>query len=204
MWEYLSQFTDWHPYEHKVLTRVDEQLVPLPFNLNTLGKLYEKDEAEAIECLLKDQYGYGAKVPILELKRSSLHELRALGQLVYDKFFVNYTVKQWGCKPEDISPEVTARVPVVISRDDRYFHDEYQAIPVHGYTFLFERMLSHSKITINLNCDATRRISLDQQSGQIYFDGEIFEGLLVFTGMLDALFDYVHGRATVSIVAVCV
>ena len=194
VWEYLSQFTDWHPYEHKVLTRVDEQLVPLPFNLNTLGKLYEKDEAEAIECLLKDQYGYGAKVPILELKRSSLHELRALGQLVYDKFFVNYTVKQWGCKPEDISPEVTARVPVVISRDDRYFHDEYQAIPVHGYTFLFERMLSHSKITINLNCDATRRISLDQQSGQIYFDGEIFEGLLVFTGMLDALFDYVHGE----------
>ena len=194
VWEYLSQFTDWHPYEHKVLTRVDKQLVPLPFNLNTLGMLYEKDEAKAIECLLQDQYGYGARVPILELKRSSLNELRTLGQLVYDKFFVNYTVKQWGCKPEDIAPEVTARVPVVISRDDRYFHDEYQAIPVDGYTVLLERMLSHPKITINLNCDASSRISLDQLSGEIYFDGEIFEGVLVFTGMLDALFDYVHGE----------
>lgn len=194
VWDYLSQFTQWHPYEHKVLSRVDEQLVPLPFNLNTLDKLYPKDQAEAIASLLISKYGEGAKVPILELKQSNEEVLQGLGQLVYDKFFVNYTVKQWGCKPEDIAPEVTARVPVVISRDDRYFHDTYQAIPINGYTAVFKRMLSHPNITLTLNCDATHRIALDKTSGQIYFDGEVFEGKLVFTGMLDALFDYVHGE----------
>lgn len=194
VWDYLSLFTQWHPYEHKVLSRVDEQLVPLPFNLNTLDKLYPKDHAKTIASLLISKYGEGAKVPILELKQSNEQALQALGKLVYDKFFVNYTVKQWGCKPEDISPEVTARVPVVISRDDRYFHDTYQAIPIDGYTALFERMLSHINITLTLNCDATRRIRLDKTSGQIYFDGEVFEGKLVFTGMLDSLFDYVHGE----------
>ncbi len=194
VWDYLSQFTQWHPYEHKVLSRVDEQLVPLPFNLNTLDKLYPKDQAEAIASLLISKYGEGAKVPILELKQSNEEALQGLGQLVYNKFFVNYTVKQWGCKPEDIAPEVTARVPVVISRDDRYFHDTYQAIPINGYTAVFKRMLSHPNITLTLNCDATQSIALDKASGQIYFDGEVFEGKLVFTGMLDALFDYVHGE----------
>ncbi|WP_218310832.1 UDP-galactopyranose mutase [Alteromonas antoniana] len=194
VWQYLSQFTEWHRYEHEVLSRVDGNLVPLPFNLNTLDALYPAEEAKRIASLLVNEYGRDAKVPILKLKQSEHDTLRALGQLVYDKFFVNYTVKQWGCKPEDISPEVTARVPVVISRDNRYFHDHYQAIPSQGYTPMFEAMLSHQNIEVELNCNAVARLRLDAGSGAIYFDGERFDGKIIFTGMLDALFDYVAGE----------
>lgn len=193
VWEYLSQFTQWHPYEHEVLSSVEGKLVPLPFNLNTLDALYPQEQANEISKLLISHFGEGARVPILELKQSEEHLLRELSALVYDKFFVNYTVKQWGCKPEDISPEVTARVPVVISRDNRYFNDPYQAIPAQGYAALFERMLAHENIEVQLNCDATKRIALDSASGNILFDGAVFHGKLVFTGMLDALFGYIHG-----------
>jgi|TARA_R110002012_G_scaffold322104_2_gene555779 UDP-galactopyranose mutase len=193
VWEYLSQFTQWHSYEHEVLSSVESKLVPLPFNLNTLDALYPQEQANEISELLIGNFGEGAKVPILELKQSAEPFLRELGALVYDKFFVNYTVKQWGCKPEEISPEVTARVPVVISRDNRYFHDTYQAIPAQGYTALFERMLAHKNIQVELNCDAIKRIALDSASGNILFDGAVFHGKLVFTGMLDALFGYIHG-----------
>lgn len=194
VWQYLSQFTEWHQYEHEVLSRVEGNLVPLPFNLNTLDALYPAEEAKRIESLLVTEYGQGAKVPILELRQSAHATLRALGQLVYDKFFVNYTVKQWGCKPEDIAPEVTARVPVVISRDNRYFHDRYQAIPSQGYTPVFEAMLSHPNIDVVVNCDAVDRLRLDGDSGTMFFDGQRFEGNVIFTGMLDALFDYVSGE----------
>lgn len=194
VWEYLSQFTNWHPYEHKVLSKVDGKLVPLPFNLNTLEQLYSKEEARAIEQLLVDTYGYGTKVPILELKSSSDQQLRALGQLVYDKFFVNYTSKQWGCKPEEISPAVTARVPVVISRDNRYFHDTYQAIPAEGYSAMFERMLKSPLIDVQLNQNATTRLQLNNDSGVIRFDGSPFNGPVIYTGMLDQLLKYSDGE----------
>ena len=194
MWEYLSQFTKWQAYEHKVLSSIDGQLVPLPFNLNTLHQLYSKSEAQTIENLLIEHYGWEQKVPILELRKSELQPLRELGELVYQKFFVNYTAKQWGCSPEDISPAVTARVPVVISRDDRYFHDKYQAIPAKGYSKLVENILSQQTIEVRLNTDATKIISLNLEDKSIQFNGKKFTGKLVFTGMLDQLFNYSLGE----------
>ena len=145
VWEYLGNFTNWHPYEHKVLGAIDGKLVPIPFNLNTLHALYTDAEAAEIEQLLIEQYGSEGKVPILQLRKHPSKKLRQLGELVYQKFFVNYTAKQWGCTPEDISPAVTARVPVVVSRDDRYFHDKYQAIPEDGYSNLVRNILDHPK-----------------------------------------------------------
>ena len=194
VWEYLSQFTKWQAYEHKVLSSIDGQLVPLPFNLNTLHQLYSKSEAQTIENLLIEHYGWEQKVPILELRKSELQPLRELGELVYQKFFVNYTAKQWGCSPEDISPAVTARVPVVISRDDRYFHDKYQAIPAKGYSKLVENILSQQTIEVRLNTDATKIISLNLEDKSIQFNGKKFTGKLVFTGMLDQLFNYSLGE----------
>lgn len=194
VWDYLSKFTDWHTYEHKVLSNVDDQLVPIPFNLNSLECLYDSQTAEHIENLLVAKYGEGSKVPILDLKASEEPELKNLGELVYEKFFVNYTVKQWGVKPEDIAKSVTARVPVVLSRDDRYFHDLYQAIPINGYTSMIQAMLSHNNITVELGVDATSRLSFDFESGTMLFDNEPFEGQLIYTGMLDALFDFVEGE----------
>ena len=193
VWEYLSQFTDWKPYEHKVLSRVDGQHVPLPFNLNTLAKLFPEQDAKHIEKTLIETYGFGGKVPILELRESADPLLKELAEVVYEKFFVNYTTKQWGCKPEDISPAVTARVPVVISHDDRYFHDTHQAIPVNGYTAMTEKILSHPNIDVQLGVDAATRLTL-KEDGTILFDSEPFEGWVAYTGMVDALFDYQFGE----------
>ncbi len=194
VWDYLSSFTSWHHYEHTVLSCVDGKLVPLPFNLNTLEQMYSPEQAGYIESLLIDQYGEGSKVPILTLKEAADPALRELGQLVYDKFFVNYTVKQWGCRPEDIAPEVTARVPVVVSRDNRYFHDSYQAIPANGYTPLFESMLAHENIQVETGCNALERLRLDAESGTIELDGKPFAGKLIYTGTLDSLFGFIDGE----------
>ncbi len=124
VWEYLSQFTKWYSYEHKVLSSVDGELSPLPFNLNTLHALFPGTKARHLEKKLILKYGKGAKIPILELRKTEDIELQELASFIYDKFFVNYTCKQWGCEPSQIDPAVTARVPVVLSYDDRYFHDK--------------------------------------------------------------------------------
>ena len=194
VWQYLSQFAKWTPYEHKVLGSIDGKLVPIPFNLNTLHQLFPYVQAQEIESLLIEHYGAGGKVPILELRKSPYETLQQLAELVYEKFFVNYTTKQWGCSPEDISPEVTARVPIVISRDDRYFHDKYQAIPSQGYTQLIANILNHDNIEVRLNTDATSLIRLIDATKSVEFKGQEFNGKLVFTGMLDQLFDYSDGE----------
>ena len=194
VWDYLSQFTEWTPYEHKVLGSVDGKLIPIPFNLNSLAVLYPKEQAQKIETLLINTYGLDSKVPILELRKSAEPLLQELAEFVYQKVFVNYTAKQWGCSPEDISPSVTARVPVVISRDDRYFHDTYQAIPSAGYTSLITKMLGHKNITVKTSVEAKSFIRLDLQSNTVLFASEVFKGQIVFTGMLDQLFDYVDGE----------
>jgi len=194
VWQYLSQFAKWTPYEHKVLGSIDGKLVPIPFNLNTLHQLFPYVQAQEIESLLIEHYGAGGKVPILELRKSPYTTLQQLAELVYEKFFVNYTTKQWGCSPEDISPEVTARVPIVISRDDRYFHDKYQAIPSQGYTQLIANILNHDNIEVRLNTDATSLIRLIDATKSVEFKGQEFNGKLVFTGMLDQLFDYSDGE----------
>lgn len=192
VWEYLSRFTAWHPYQHKVLARVGEQLIPLPFNLNSLHLIYPAEQALALEKKLLDLYGAGTRVSILKLRETADPELRELADWIYQNIFVNYTMRQWGIKAEEIAPEVLARVPVVLSRDDRYFHDSYQAIPAAGYTALISRLLSHQNINVQLQQNALQRIKLEQ--GQIWLDGELFNGKLIYTGMLDQLFDYQFGE----------
>lgn len=192
VWEYLSRFTTWHPYQHKVLARVGEQLIPLPFNLNSLHLVYPAEQAQALERKLLDLYGAGAKVSILKLRETAEPELAELADWIYQNIFVNYTMRQWGIKAEDIAPDVLARVPVVLSRDDRYFHDSYQAIPAAGYTALISSLLSHQSIDVHLQQNALQRLKLEQ--GQIWLDGEPFSGKLIYTGMLDQLFDYQFGE----------
>jgi UDP-galactopyranose mutase len=192
VWQYLSQFTEWQPYEHKVQARVGDMLLPLPFNLNSLYRLYPAEHAQQLEQLLMQRYGAGAKVPILQLKQTDEPELRQLADWIYQNIFVNYTMRQWGIKAEDIAPEVLARVPVVLSRDDRYFHDQYQAIPVDGYTALIGRLLSQPGVDVHLQQDALQRLKLAE--GKIWLDGELFKGKLIYTGMLDQLFAYQFGE----------
>ena len=191
VWAYLSRFTQWHPYEHKVLACVDGKKVPIPFSFYTLDALFAPKKATFYKERLLAAYGENQKVPVLELLQHADSALQKLGRFVYEKFFVNYTAKQWGKKPEDIDPSVTARVPVITGYEDRYFTDRFQAVPKEGYTKLFEKLLAHPNISLELGVDALERLRFDGK--QIIFDGRPFEGTLIYTGEIDALFGYRYG-----------
>ncbi|MFA5719310.1 MAG: UDP-galactopyranose mutase [Desulfobulbaceae bacterium] len=191
---YLGRFTEWHEYEHRVLAVVDGRQVPVPFNLNSLAMLFPPSMAESLEKKLVDRFGFGVKVPILQLRRTDDPELKMLADFVYEKIFVNYTVKQWGCRPEEIAPEVTERVPVFVSRDDRYFQDTYQAVPKHGYTRMFQNLLDHPDIHPLMNTDYKDVVTIDTSNGDIRLFGSPFAGELIFTGMIDELFAFRFGR----------
>ncbi|MDD2760354.1 MAG: UDP-galactopyranose mutase [Methylomonas sp.] len=194
VFRYLSQFTEWNYYEHEVLAYIDGQYVPVPFNLNTLEKLLPAGLSRTIEDKLIHRYGYGSKVPIMALRNENESELKFLADFVYEKMFVNYTAKQWGCKPEDIAPEVTARVPVHISRDNRYFQDRYQALPKHGYAALFGKMLDHPNIKLLMNADYKDVVSIDNTNQSITAFGQVFNGKFIYTGAIDELFEYSLGE----------
>ena len=152
VWDYLSKFTEWIPYQHKVLGFINGKFVPIPFNLNTLYELLPK-QAEDLERKLINKFGYNKKIPILDLKKTKDKDVKFLADFIYKKVFLHYTEKQWELKPEEIDSSVTARVPIVISRDNRYFQDKYQGIPKAGYTKIFERMLSNKNIEVQLDTD---------------------------------------------------
>ena len=191
VWEYLSQFTQWHNYHHKVEGFIDGQFVPIPFNLNTLYKLFPTFMAESIEKKLVKNYGYGKKVTILELQKTDDEELKFVADFIYEKIFLHYSAKQWGKKIEELDPAVSARVPVLISKDDRYFQDPFQAMPSEGYTKLFEKMLTHKNIDIRLNTDFKELLHVSGET--FFFGGKPFEGEVIFTGMIDELFDFRFG-----------
>jgi len=182
VWDYLSQFTGWIPYQHKVLGFIDGKFVPIPFNLNSLYELMPLKLAKKLEEKLINNFGYNKKVPILELRKTKDKDLKFLADFIYEKVFLHYTEKQWGIKPEEMDPLVTARVPVVISRDDRYFQDKYQGIPKSGYTKLFERMLENKNIEIQLNTDFKR------------IENNIKYDIMFYTGPIDEFFDYKFGK----------
>ena len=182
VWNYLGEFTEWRPYEHKVLAAIDGMKVPVPFNLNSLYLLFPPKRAENLENILLSTFGYGKKVPILQMKETASGELLQLAQYIYEKVFYGYTTKQWGLKPEELDPSVTARVAVFISRDDRYFQDTFQAIPKDGYTSMFEKMISDHRIHVMLNTDYKSIVA------DVKFDK------MIYTGPIDYFFDYAHGE----------
>jgi len=192
VFDYLSRFTQWEPYQHRVLASVDGRNVPIPFNFNTIDDLFPSELAARLIEKLLQHYEYNAKVPILELKQSPDEDLQFLADYVYEKIFLHYTAKQWGMKPEEMDGAVTARVPVFIGRDDRYFNDSFQAVPKEGYTRLFEKMLDHHNIKVMLNTDFKELCFL--RDGKLFFMGHEFDGRLIYTGQIDELFDFEHGE----------
>lgn len=191
VYEYLSRFTKWYEYQHEVVADVHGKLIPVPFNLNTLSLVYDEPKALELKEKLIDKFGMGSKVPILELMNSDDEDIKGIADYVYKNIFLGYTMKQWGQKPEDIDPAVTARVPVFISYDNRYFQDQYQGMPLDGYTPMFENMFNHDNITVELGVDAKDRMEF--KDGKIYYEGEVFEGSVIYTGQTDALFDNEFG-----------
>lgn len=191
IWEYLSRFTEWHLYFHRVKAVIDGKSVSLPFNLNTLHEVFPSSLADKLEAALLKHFEYGKRIPILELKKSADNDLQFLADFIYEKIFLHYTEKQWGLSPYKISGAVTARVPVFIGRDDRYFSDRFQAVPKRGYTRLVENILAHKNIKLLLNTDFKEVMEL--RGEKIYLFRKKFKGRLIYTGQLDELFDKKFG-----------
>ena len=196
VYDYLSRFTQWREYQHRVVANIPDEKggrlqYPVPFNLTSLETAFGLEEGRRLGEKLMAAYGAEKKVTILELRQSDDPEIAALADYVYEHVFVHYTMKQWGQKPEDIDPNTTARVPVFLSRDDRYFQDAYQGMPLEGYTPIFEKMLEHPNITVETGEDALKRLELG--AGAIKLDGETFGGLVVYTGQADELFGFRFG-----------
>ena len=178
VFDYLSSFTEWRPYEHRVRASVDGQLVPIPINLDTINQLY----GLKLNSMEMETFLASVAEPCEVVRTSEDVVVSRVGRELYEKFFRGYTRKQWGLDPCQLDAMVTARVPVRTNRDDRYFTDTYQAMPLRGYTRMFENMLDHPNIKILLNCDYRD------------VEGVIPYRKLVFTGPIDEYFDYCFGK----------
>jgi UDP-galactopyranose mutase len=178
VFNYLSNFTKWREYEHRVLAFVDDKLVPMPINLDTINRLYDWNlTSEELE-----QFFHDVAETRSVIKNSEDVIISKVGQELYEKFFRGYTRKQWGVDPSQLDASVIARIPVRTNHDDRYFSDTYQAMPAEGFTVLFENMLSHPNITQLLATDY--RQILDRIS---YKE-------IIYTGPIDAFFNYCYGH----------
>jgi UDP-galactopyranose mutase len=178
IFEYLSQFTRWRPYQHRVLASVDGQLVPIPINLDTVNRLY----GTSLTAFELEGFFESVAEKQERIETSEHVVVSKVGRDLYNKLFRGYTRKQWGLDPSELDASVTARVPTRTNRDDRYFADTYQAMPLHGYTRMFEAMLAHPNIKVMLNTDY-REIA-----------GVIPWQHLIYTGPIDAFFDYRYGK----------
>jgi len=178
VFEYLSQFTEWREYQHRVLACVDGMLVPIPINLDTINKLYGLN----LNSLEVKDFFDRVREKRDQLTTSEDVVINAVGHELYEKFFRGYTRKQWGLDPSELDASVTARVPTRTNRDGRYFTDQFQAMPRHGYTRMFENMLDDPRIKVMLNCDYRE------------IENEIEYGEMIYTGPVDAFFDHRYGK----------
>ncbi|MHA3082692.1 UDP-galactopyranose mutase [Acinetobacter sp. ANC 5383] len=179
IFSYLSQFTQWRPYEHRVRGVVNGKEYPFPINRDTLNQLYDLDltEQQAAEYFEK------VREPRDPVQTSEDVVLNSVGRDLYEKFFLNYTKKQWGLDPSQLKAGVAARIPTRTNTDDRYFTDTYQAMPLQGYTVMFENMLNHPNITVKLSTEYKDLIAQG-----IEYDH------LIYTGPIDAFYDYQFGH----------
>ena len=178
IFRYLSRFTEWRPYEHRVLSSVDGQLVPIPINLDTIERLYGLKLTPAE----MEKFLAARAEPVAAVRTSEDVVVSKVGRELYEKFFRNYTRKQWGLDPSQLDASVAGRVPVRTNRDDRYFSDAFQFMPLHGYTRLFENMLDHPNITVSLRTDYR------DVAGKTPFRK------MIYTGPIDAFFDHRFGK----------
>ena len=178
VFEYLSMFTRWRPYQHRVLASVDGQLLPIPINLDTVNRMY----GLSLTSFELESFFERVAEKRERIQTSEDVVVAKVGRDLYEKFFRGYTRKQWDLDPSELDASVTARVPTRTNRDDRYFTDKYQAMPLHGYTRMFERMLAHPNIKIMLHTDYREIV------GFVPFDR------MIYTGPVDAFFEYRYGK----------
>jgi UDP-galactopyranose mutase len=178
VFDYLSRYTKWRPYQHRVLASVDGQLLPIPINLDTVNRLY----GLKLSSFEMEQFLESVAEKHEQVRTSEDVVVNKVGRDLYNKFFRGYTRKQWGMDPSELDASVTARVPTRTNRDDRYFTDTFQAMPLHGYTRMFEAMLNHPNIKVMLNTDYREIVNLIPWKHMIY------------TGPIDSFFDFKFGK----------
>jgi len=179
--DYLSQFTEWRPYEHRVRAVVRDKLVPIPINRTTLNELFGLDlktDEDAADYLAS------RAEPVEDIRTSEDVVINAVGRELYELFFRGYTRKQWGLDPSELDKQVTSRIPTRTNTDDRYFGDKFQAMPLHGYTAMFEKMVDHPLIDIRTGADFA----------ELKDDWTEIADHLVFTGPIDEYFDFRFGK----------
>lgn len=178
VFDYLSRFTPWRQYQHRVLACVDGQLVPIPINLDTINQLYGLH----LSAFEMDEFLAGRAEKREPVRTSEDVVVNKVGRELYEKFFRGYTRKQWGLDPSELDAQVTARVPTRTNRDSRYFTDAYQAMPLHGFTRMFQTMLDHPNIKVMLGTDYREIKDL------------IPYRELIYTGPIDEYFNFAHGK----------
>lgn len=199
-YDYVCRFCNMDNYQHEVLANVHGELMPVPFNKNSIIQAFGKDKGQRYINKLIEKFGDEKKVTITELRACEDEELSEIADYVYNNVFLYYTQKQWGLTPVEVDPSVVARVPVFISNDNRYFQDAYQGMPQPSYTSLFENMLDHKNIDICLNVDATSVFDLnfddceDASVTSISLKDVELTVPIIYTGPLDELFIARYGR----------
>lgn len=181
VWQFTNQYCSFNKYNHEVLGNVDNKEIPIPFNLNSLHAVFDKKLADELENKLLAKFKIDAKIPIQDFVSDNDSDLRQLADFIYKKVFLNYTKKQWGMEPDDLDKSVISRVPVYISRDNRYFQDKHQGIPIGGYTRLIKNILNHENVEIKLNTEF-QTVKNENNFDRVFY-----------TGSIDEFFEYEYG-----------
>ena len=192
VYNFLKQFTKGFRFQHTVKANINGKFVPVPFNLDSLHALYPEEDANKIEEILVTEYGEGNKVPIMELKQNANPMIRDFADFVFKNVFEYYTTKQWGRTVDQLDPNIMKRVPVYISRNDKYFTDKFQYQPTNGFTVMVQNMLNHPNIKIKLGVDAKNVLKFDKN--EILYNNQPIAKDIIFSGAIDDLLNNKFGK----------
>ena len=193
VYSYLSLFTTWNVYNHKLVCNINNTVIPVPFNLISIDKTMQEDNQKITTALLTE-YIVNDTLPLDKLKESKNPDIQKLVNYVNENIYTPYVKKIYGVDPEKICEVDGVNINITISYDCRYYQDKYQAVPSNGYTSMFENMLSNHNINILLEHDYNDIISIDLENKKVYFNDEEYTGQLIFTGMIDEFFNYCYGK----------
>lgn len=191
--KYLKQFSSLIPHDTKLMSYIDGKYVRLPFNFRTMQQLVGFENSETLLKKMRKYFAGRDRVPILEIMECKDNDIRSYANLLFEKAYKTYTAKQWGLSTDEIDKSVMDRVPMAMNFDERYLNKDFQYLPEYGFTQIFENMLNHPNITLELNQDGLKDISFDTKNKCIFFRGNPIK-LLIFTGAIDELFNLKFGR----------
>ena len=190
---YLKKFTSLIPYDVKLMSYIDGKYIRLPFNFKTMQQLVGYENSETLLKKMRKYFTGRDRVPIMEIMKCSDSDIQQYANLLFEKAYKTYTSKQWGLNPNQIDRSVMDRVPMAMNFDERYLNKDFQYLPENGFTEIFENMLNHPNITVELNTDALKDIQFNEGNRNIYFRNKRVK-LLIYTGAIDELFQLKFGR----------